>query len=395
MNNSINKTSEAVSTGHPDKVADQISDSIFDLLRSFKKDAQSAVEVACSANSVFVFGEIDKDIVNGTFNNTPELVQKISETVTNKIREIGYTETDYNPSIFFDITVQSSEINSAVEETSKQEAAAGDQGIVSGYATNETTLYHELHYILSHRVIERLEYLRKTDTLDFLNPDAKSQVTIEYDRNNEPVAIKHVLVSQCHKDTISVESLREILEPTVVEYLKDTIPVLVTNSDIALKLTESLSGATILINPAGTWNTGGPRADSGLTGRKLVVDNYGSSAPIGGGATSGKNLNKVDRSGAYYARNIAKSIVASGLSDRALVELSFAIGVAQPTSININTFGTNKIKTDEIHRLVCNSYDFSVTSMIELSESLDKFTRTSEHGNYTDDSFPWEIVKSL
>lgn len=409
-NSKFTKTSEAVSIGHPDKVADQIADSIFDLLREYKDDAQSAVEVACGANSILIFGEIDKDVVWNNVNYldkneqrvsyiNPELSKQITETATDLIRKIGYSQAQYNPLIILDLVVQSPEINGAVEGTEEKDPAAGDQGIVSGYATNETTDYHSLHFILAHRILERLEELRIDKTISFLLPDAKSQVTVEYEKNDKgfevPVAIKHILVSQCHTNEVSIESLREILSTIVVSYCELFIPTVIVDKNVRAKLIESLLETEILINPAGSWNVGGPRADSGLLGRKLVVDNYGSAAPIGGGATSGKNLNKVDRSGAYYARNIAKSIVGSGLADKALVELSFAIGVPKPTSINIETFGTEKIPVEEIFEKVINSYKLDVRDMINLSSSIDKFVKTSKHGNYTNDSFPWEIIREL
>lgn len=386
------RTSEAVSIGHPDKIADQIADSILDLLRSFKHNAQSAVEVACSANNIFIFGEIDKDIIATELDNG--LLSKITEEAIRKVRQIGYSEEQYNPKVVIDLNTQSVEINSAVEETETQEVAAGDQGIVSGYATNETTQKHELHYLLPHYLLTELTQFRKNNTYDFLNPDGKTQVTIEY-KNNKPYAIKHILISQCHKESFSLEDLQKVLKNFVEITTYNAINDFVSDEESRDNLVNSLGDAEILINPAGQWNIGGPVSDSGLTGRKLVVDNYGSSAPIGGGSTAGKDLNKVDRSGAYYARNIAKSIVSSGLAERALVNLSFAIGVSKPTAITFDTFGTNTISENEILSKILDNYDFTVREIIELSESVDSFSKTSENSNYLDDSFPWEQPRSL
>lgn len=396
------KTSEAVSTGHPDKVADQIADAILDLLRTHKEDPQSAVEVSCSANIVFIFGEIDKVFAINPGNEinlaNPELAEQIKETALNKIREIGYTENDYNPNIVLDLVLQSGEINKAVEKTEEKEVAAGDQGIVSGYATNETTNYHQLHFTLAHELLKELEYNRKNNILSWLNPDAKSQVTVEYKTSGNkktPQKIKHVLLSQCHASTISLEDLRNIIEPEIKNIITNKIKEFIVDSEIRKELINSLNDTIILINPAGAWNIGGPVSDSGLTGRKLVVDNYGSASTIGGGATSGKNLNKVDRSGAYYARHIAKSIIHSGLADEVKIELSFAIGESYITSINIETFGTEHIKLTEIYKRVENGFGFHVQDMINASKNIDKFTKASEHGNYTNNEFPWEQVKTI
>lgn len=402
-NLTFNKTSEAVSTGHPDKVADQIADSIFDLLRTYKNNPQSAVEVSCGANILLIFGEIDKDIV-GNSNSTiveqanPQLAELIKTTAQKTIQEIGYTKETYNPTIILDLVTQSTEINKAVEETATQEVSAGDQGIVSGYAIAETKNHHAAHFILAHEILKELETLRKT-THTWLNPDAKSQITINYTKNkngiNEPTHIKHILLSHCHTTEKTFDKVQEILKNEINNILTRKIKELITSKKAQENLLKSLTTTEILINPAGAWHNGGPRYDSGLTGRKLVVDNYGSSSPIGGGATSGKNLGKVDRSGAYYARNIAKTIVASGLAHETKVELSFAIGIPEPTSINIETFGTETIPLEKIYEKINKNYTLNVKSMIELSNNLDKFIETSKHGNYTNNEFPWEKTIKL
>lgn len=394
------KTSESVSSGHPDKIADQIADTIFDYLRTFKKDAQSAVEVTCGAHKILICGEIDKDIVGA--NTTGETrVEKINKDLTmsivklvhKTIEEIGYPEEYYDPEIIIDLVTQSEEINEAVEENEQHVAAAGDQGFVTGFATKETTQYHELHYWLANRIIVELEKLRKDNKIEWLYPDAKSQVTIEYEKDNNivsPTKITHVLLSQCHHKDIPIDIVRATLKNEVIIILNNILQEnkhLLVNYD---RIISSIDEAIILINPAGSWSKGGAAADSGLTGRKLVVDNYGSAAPIGGGSQSGKNANKVDRSGACYARNIAKNIVNQKLADRVLVEIGFAIGVPHATSWNIETYGTEKETIETIEKWVKENYDFTVSSMINLCDSIDKYSETSKNGFYTNNNFPWE-----
>lgn len=398
------KTSESVSTGHPDKVADQIADNIFDYLRTQKNNAQSAVEVACAADTVMIFGEIDKDIVKSLTNETrvekanPELAEIIKEITVKTIREIGYEKEHYNPEILVKLVTQSTEINSAVEENDAHEEAAGDQGIVTGFAIAETQSYHALHFILAHRIIEKLEQDRISKRIEWLRPDAKSQVTVIYEKDNNgfetPIGIDNILVSHCHSESVNLneveKTLQQRIKEIVEEFLKEN-----HNFFDSEKILQSLDNTDFLINPAGEWNTGGPVADSGLLGRKLVVDNYGSAASIGGGATSGKNFTKVDRSGAYYARHIAKSIVKSGLAKKCLVELGFAIGVPYAISVNIDTFGTEALSLKNIQEKVERKFDLTVTSMIDLSNSIDKIVEASKHGNYTNDNFPWEHTVEL
>lgn len=288
------KTSESVARSHPDKVADQIGDSIFDYLRTLKKDAQSAVEVAAAADTLLIFGEIDKDIVRAKNGITsveyanPELAEKIKEIAVERLRLIGYDKDTYNPTVLVKLVTQSAEINNAVEENEEHEAAAGDQGIVTGFAVAETKQFHALHYILANRIIKDLEADRDNGRIEWLLPDAKSQVTVKYEYSEKgldiPVSIENILVSQCYSDSVSLEEVRTQLENRVkeiaVEFLNDN--KLFLDAD---KLIKSLEKAEFLINPAGAWHKGGPASDSGLSSRKLVVDNYGSAAPIGGGGT--------------------------------------------------------------------------------------------------------------
>ena len=398
------KTSESVARSHPDKVADQIGDSIFDYLRTLKKDAQSAVEVAVAADTILIFGEIDKDIVQATNGITsveyanPELAEKIKQIALERLEKIGYTKEAYDPTVLVKLVTQSVEINNAVEENEEHEAAAGDQGIVTGFAVAETKELHALHYILANRIIKELEADRDSGRIEWLLPDAKSQTTVRYEYSENgldiPVGIENILVSQCYSDTVSLDEVREKLTERVkeiaTEFLNDNRNFL--NAD---KLIKSLENTQFLINPAGAWHKGGPASDSGLVGRKLVVDNYGSAAPIGGGATAGKNFNKVDRSGAYYSRHIAKSIVQSGLADKCLIELGFAIGVPQAVSVNIETFGTEKLALEEVYQKVLDAFDFRTQSMIDLCVQIPEAVKTSEYGNYTDESFPWEQTVDL
>lgn len=398
------KTSEAVSRSHPDKCADQIGDAIFDYLRTFKKDAQSAVEIAAGANKLMIFGEIDADIVKAPENVTevekanPKLAEEITKVAQNTLIDIGYSQKDYNPEIIVNLVTQSAQINNAVEGTEEKEASAGDQGIVTGYAIAETKQYQSLHFILAHELMIRLDDERERGLLPWLKPDAKSQVTVTYEYSetglDKPISIDHVLISHCHSEEHHIDEIREKLESRardiIIDFLNDNSEFLPYQI-----LIENLNYTEFLINPAGTWTLGGPVADSGLSSRKLVVDNYGSAAPIGGGGTSGKNANKVDRSGAYYARHVAKSIVSSGLAGKAQVELGFAIGVPHATSVNIETFGTENIELSKIYHKVHNVFDFKVKSMIELCDSIDSYAETSKHGNYTNNSFPWESALEL
>lgn len=399
-NNYFYKTSESVSTGHPDKVCDQIADAIFDYLRTFKKDAQSAIEVAAAAQTLMIFGEIDKDIVQSPNGETlvrkanPQLAENIENIAKKTLTKIGYTEEDYNPTILIELVTQSAEINNAVEANENTESGAGDQGIVTGYAHNETSAYHELHYWLANRLIVQLQELQKEDQeySKILLPDAKSQVTVKYDNNYTPVAIDNILLSQSHTNNISFEELTTLLTNKVTNIIRNIIEKEYTG-DNKDNLIDSLYEATIRINPAGAWtNSYGPAADSGLTSRKLVVDNYGSAAPIGGGGQAGKNANKVDRSGACYARWIAKNIVAEGLAQRALVEIGFAIGVSEAVSFNIETFNTNTVEQEQILDYVNTTFGtrHTVNNMITLCDQINSYEKSAENGFYTNQEFPWE-----
>lgn len=405
--NIYQKASESISSSHSDKTADYIADSIFDYLRNFKKDPQSAVEIVVSANKLFVFGEIDADVVYNEIANeyidrnernvskiNPNLTENIARIALNAIRELGYDKTLYNPEVIIDLVVQSTEINNAVENKEGNtvvEASAGDQGIVMGFATNETPDYHELHYILPVIIMKELEKDRRNKKIEWLLPDAKAQVTVSYENDDTAtaaldriVSIDNILVSQSHLNTVDFGEVKKTLENRVKEIAINYLNSAGIDENV-------LDNTEFIINPSGEWSDFlGPAADSGLLGRKIVADNYGSAYSVGGGATSGKNSSKVDRSGAYYARNIAKSIIYSGLADKVGVELGFAIGLPTCTSININTFGTEKIDINEIKELVFKNYGFRVQEMKDLMDKANSFKEVAKYGGYTNPDFPWE-----
>ena len=327
-------TSESVSEGHPDKVADQISDALIDNFLAFDPESKVACETLVTTGQVILAGEVkSKSYLD---------VQEIARGV---IRKIGYTKSEYmfeanSCGILSAIHEQSADINQGVDKKKKEEQGAGDQGMMFGYATNETANYMPLALDLAHTLLIELAALRRENkTIKYLRPDAKSQVTLEYDDNNKPIRIDAIVISTQHDDFDKeskmlakiTKDMKEILIPRVMK--KYTQYKHFFNDDIKYH-----------INPTGKFVIGGPHGDTGLTGRKIIVDTYGGKGAHGGGAFSGKDPSKVDRSAAYATRHIAKNLVAAGLCDEVLVQVSYAIGVAQPTSINVNTYGTAKIK---------------------------------------------------
>jgi S-adenosylmethionine synthetase len=333
-------TSESVSEGHPDKVADQISDALIDNFLAFDKDAKVACETLVTTGQVVLAGEVK--------STTYLDVQKIARDVINKI---GYTKSEYmfdgnSCGVFSAIHEQSEDINQGVVRADKENQGAGDQGMMFGYATNETDNYMPLALDLSHLILKELAFLRRENAdITYLRPDAKSQVTIEYSDDNTPQRIDTIVISTQHDDFVKGEKkqadaemlakiktdLVSILMPRVISKLPEKVQVLFDDQ------------ITYHINPTGTFVIGGPHGDTGLTGRKIIVDTYGGKGAHGGGAFSGKDPSKVDRSAAYATRHIAKNLVASGLCDKVLVQVSYAIGVAKPTSINLDTYGTSKV----------------------------------------------------
>jgi S-adenosylmethionine synthetase len=342
-------TSESVSEGHPDKVADQISDALIDNFLAFDPQSKVACETLVTTGQVVLAGEVKSKAYLD--------VQEITRGV---IRRIGYTKSEYmfeanSCGIFSAIHEQSSDINQGVDKKKKEEQGAGDQGMMFGYAISETDDYMPLALDLAHKLLQELAALRRENKqIKYLRPDAKSQVTLEYDDNNRPIRIEAIVVSTQHDDFDT--------EPKMLKKIQeDIINVLIPRVKARYKKYAKLFSADIKyhINPTGKFVIGGPHGDTGLTGRKIIVDTYGGKGAHGGGAFSGKDPSKVDRSAAYATRHIAKNLVAAGVCEEILVQVSYAIGVAQPTSININTYGTANIEmTDgEIGNLVQEIFD--------------------------------------
>lgn len=331
-------TSESVSEGHPDKIADQISDALIDHFLAFDPNSKVACETLVTTGQVVLAGEVKSKAYLD--------VQEITREV---IRRIGYTKSEYmfeanSCGIFSAIHEQSSDINQGVDKTKKEEQGAGDQGMMFGYATNETDDYMPLALDLAHKLLQELAALRRENKqIKYLRPDAKSQVTLEYDDNNHPSRIDAIVVSTQHDDFDTEKKMQEKIR-------KDIIEILIPRVKAKYKKYARLFNDEIKyhINPTGKFVIGGPHGDTGLTGRKIIVDTYGGKGAHGGGAFSGKDPSKVDRSAAYATRHIAKNLVAAGVCDEVLVQVSYAIGVAQPTSININTFGTAKVDQSDV-----------------------------------------------
>jgi S-adenosylmethionine synthetase len=399
-------TSESVSEGHPDKVADQISDALIDNFLAFDKDSKVACETLVTTGQVVLAGEVK--------SKTYLDVQKIARDVINKI---GYTESEYmfdgnSCGIFSAIHEQSPDINQGVERKNKEDQGAGDQGMMFGYATNETNNYMPLALDISHLLLVELAALRKEKKkVKYLRPDSKSQVTIEYDDNNKPVRIEAIVLSTQHDnfDKSEAKMLKKIKEDvinTLIPRVKKKLP----------KSIQNLFNDKIKyhVNPTGVFIIGGPHGDTGLTGRKIIVDTYGGKGAHGGGAFSGKDPSKVDRSAAYATRHIAKNLVAAGLCDEVLVQVAYAIGVAKPMGIFIETYGTSKVKlTDgQIAKKVEKLFDmrpYAIETRFKLRTPI--YSETAAYGHmgrkpmtvtkkFTDGSgktksikvklFPWE-----
>jgi S-adenosylmethionine synthetase len=326
-------TSESVSEGHPDKIADQISDALIDNFLAFDANSKVACETLVTTGQVVLAGEVKSKAYLD--------VQEIARGV---IRKIGYNKSEYmfeanSCGIISAIHEQSADINQGVDKKKKEEQGAGDQGMMFGYATNETEDYMPLALDLSHKLLIELAALRRENkAIKYLRPDAKSQVTLEYDDNNQPVRIDAIVVSTQHDDFDTEEKMLAKIKNDIVEIL---IPRVKSKYKKYAKLFNK--DIKYHINPTGKFVIGGPHGDTGLTGRKIIVDTYGGKGAHGGGAFSGKDPSKVDRSAAYATRHIAKNLVAAGVASEVLVQVSYAIGVAQPTSINVNTYGTSKV----------------------------------------------------
>jgi S-adenosylmethionine synthetase len=367
-------TSESVSEGHPDKVADQISDALIDNFLAFDPQSKVACETLVTTGQVVLAGEVKSKAYLD--------VQEIARGV---IRRIGYTKSEYmfeanSCGIFSAIHEQSSDINQGVDRKKKEEQGAGDQGMMFGYASNETEDYMPLSLDLAHKILLELAALRREDKqIKYLRPDAKSQVTLEYDDNNKPVRIDAIVVSTQHDDFDTEAKMQARIR-------KDIIEILIPRVKAKYKKYARLFNDQIKyhINPTGKFVIGGPHGDTGLTGRKIIVDTYGGKGAHGGGAFSGKDPSKVDRSAAYATRHIAKNLVAAGVADEVLVQVSYAIGVAQPTSVNVNTYGTAKVKlTDgQIATKVMDLFDmrpYFIETRLKLRNPI--YSETAAYGH--------------
>lgn len=363
-------TSESVSEGHPDKIADQISDAVLDAILEQDPKARVACETYVKTGMVMVGGEI-----------TTSAWVDIEELTRNTVKEIGYVHSDMgfdadSCAILNTIGKQSPDINQGVDRADPREQGAGDQGLMFGYACNETDVLMPAPIEYSHRLVKRQAQVRKDGTLPWLRPDAKSQVTFAYE-NGKPVGIDAVVLSTQHCDSVSQNDLVEAVMETII---KPTLPEQWINKE-----------TKFFINPTGRFVIGGPMGDCGLTGRKIIVDTYGGMARHGGGAFSGKDPSKVDRSAAYAGRYVAKNLVAAGLADKAELQVSYAIGVAEPTSISVDTFGTSKLEEGKIIELVREHFDlrpYGLIEMLDLERPI--YKQTAAYGHFGREEFPWE-----
>lgn len=377
-------TSESVTEGHPDKICDQISDSILDAILAKDANARVACETTVTTGLVLVAGEI----TTSTYVDIPKIVRET-------IQGIGYTRAKYGfdaetCAVLTSIDEQSADIAMGVDQALEaregqmtdaeiEAIGAGDQGLMFGFACNETQELMPLPISLAHKLARRLTEVRKDDTLTYLRPDGKTQVTVEYDENGKPVRVDTIVISTQHHPDVTWEEIDRDLKEHVI---KAVVPA------------ELMDGETkFFINPTGRFVIGGPQGDAGLTGRKIIVDTYGGYARHGGGAFSGKDATKVDRSAAYAARYVAKNIVAAGLADKAEVQLAYAIGVAQPVSISVDTLGAGKVSEDVLVELVRNNFDLrpaGIIKMLDLRRPIYKQTAAYGHFGRTDVDLTWE-----
>lgn len=377
-------TSESVTEGHPDKICDQISDAILDALLEQDPMSRVACETATTTGLVMVMGEI-----------TTKGYVDIQKIVRETVREIGYTRGKYgfdadNCAVLTAIDEQSADIamgvNKALEAKENQMSdseleaiGAGDQGMMFGYATNETPELMPYPISLAHKLVLQLTKVRKDGTLPYLRPDGKSQVTVEYDEAGKPVRLDAVVLSTQHSEEVTQEQIHADIKKYVFD---EVLPADMVDED-----------TKFFINPTGRFVIGGPNGDSGLTGRKIIVDTYGGMARHGGGAFSGKDCTKVDRSAAYAARYVAKNIVAAGLAEKCEIQLSYAIGVAQPTSVMVDTFGTGKLSDQKLVEMIRENFDLrpaGIIKMLDLRRPIYKQTAAYGHFGRTDLDLPWE-----
>ena len=378
-------TSESVTEGHPDKISDQISDAVLDAVLTDDPYGRVACETSVTTGMVLVFGEI----TTSTYVDIPKIVRET-------ILEIGYDNAEYgfdgnSCAVLVSLDQQSVDIAGGVDVAleargsgAETETGAGDQGMMIGYAVNETPELMPLPISLAHHLTKRLSELRKSGQLSYLRPDGKSQVTVEYDENNKPLRLHTVVISTQHSPDVDNETIQNDM---ITHLIHKVVPSDLLDSD-----------TRYIINPSGKFVIGGPHGDAGLTGRKIIVDTYGGSARHGGGAFSGKDPTKVDRSGAYAARYVAKNIVAAGLADRCELQLSYAIGVASPISILIETYGTSRLQNSEIVDLVEKHFDLRAQALIDtLDLRRPIFKPTAAYGHFGRDDLvlPWEALDKV
>ena len=382
-------TSESVTEGHPDKICDAVSDAILDACVAQDPMSRVACETATCTGFVLVTGEI-----------TTKAVVDYQKVVRDTIREIGYDDSSKGfdadtCAVFVALDQQSPDIAMGVDKALEaredqmsdaqiEAIGAGDQGMMFGYATNETPEYMPYSINLAHKLTRRLTEVRKNGTLPYLRADGKSQVSVEYDENNKPIRLEAVVISTQHDEKVTQEQIHEDIRKYVIDPVVDAAMV-----DADTK---------IFINPTGRFVIGGPHGDAGLTGRKIIVDTYGGVGRHGGGAFSGKDCTKVDRSAAYAARYVAKNLVAAGYADRMEIQLSYAIGVAQPTSINVNTFGTGKIDDEKIVGIIRRHFDLrpaGIIRMLDLRRPIYRQTAAYGHFGRTDVDLPWEHLDKV
>ncbi|WP_204176986.1 methionine adenosyltransferase [Staphylococcus sp. GDX8P113P-1] len=381
-------TSESVTEGHPDKIADQVSDAILDEILKDDPNARVACETTVTTGMALISGEIS----TSTYVDIPKVVRET-------IKEIGYTRAKFGydsqtMAVLTAIDEQSSDIAQGVDtaleyrnDISEEEieaTGAGDQGLMFGYATNETDTYMPLPIFLSHQLAKRLSDVRKDKILDYLRPDGKVQVTVEYDEQDEPKRIDTIVLSTQHAEDVELTQIEQDIKQHVIE---PTVPTALLDAE-----------NKFYINPTGRFVIGGPQGDAGLTGRKIIVDTYGGYARHGGGCFSGKDPTKVDRSAAYAARYVAKNIVAAELADKCEVQLAYAIGVAEPVSIAIDTFGTGKVGEAQLVEAVRNHFDLrpaGIIKMLDLKQPIYKQTAAYGHFGRTDVLLPWEKLDKV
>ena len=365
-------TSESVSEGHPDKIADQISDAILDEMLKGDPNSRVAVETMVTTGLAIVSGEVDTD----SYVDVQELVREV-------IKEIGYTKASYrfdseSCGILSSIHQQSPDIAQGVDSSEKKAQGAGDQGMMFGYATNETKAYMPMTLEYSHKLLKTLAHIRKeTALMPYLGPDSKSQVTVEYDDNGQPARVDTIVISTQHDEGIDQA---DILNDIKKNLISAVIPAELMDADTILH-----------VNPTGKFVIGGPHGDTGLTGRKIIVDTYGGRGAHGGGAFSGKDSSKVDRSAAYATRHVAKNIVAAELAEECLVQVAYAIGVADPVSVSVNTYGTGKVKDTELAKAVNKVFDLTPAGIIDrLDLKKPIFRNTAAYGHFGRNEFSWE-----